>query len=74
MFDVSAHTYKKIISSIAVIGYDEIDIMKRGLDVYDNLRLQCLFVQPKSEQSSYNSLIFDVSATTTTTYNCVLYI
>lgn len=62
MFDISAHTYRKIISSIAVIGYDEIDIIKRGLDVYDNLRLQCLFVQPKTEHSTYNSLIFDVSA------------
>ena len=61
MFDVSAHTYKKIISSIAVIGYGEIDIIKRGLDVYDNLRLQCLFLQTKSEYSTYNSLIFDVS-------------
>ena len=65
MFDRSAHTYRKVISSIAVIGYDEIDIIKRGLSVNDNLPLQCLFVQPKAEHSTYNSLIFDVRTNST---------
>ena len=61
MFDRSAHTYKKLITSIAIIGYNEQDIIKRGLDFSENLRLCALFVQPVSQTSSYNSLIFDVS-------------
>ena len=61
MFDRSAHTYKKLISSIAIIGYNEQDIIKRGSDCSENLRLCTLFVQPASQASSYNSLTFDVS-------------
>lgn len=60
MFDRSAHTYRKIILSIAVIGYDEDKIKQRGL-AKDNLDFNCLFIMPKSEEGAYNSLIYNVS-------------
>ena len=59
MFDRSAHTYRKIILSIAVIGYEEEKIKQRGLGK-DNLDFNCLFIMPKSEDGAYNSLTYNV--------------
>ena len=59
MFDRLAHSYRRIIKSIAIIGYDEEKIKERGIKK-ENLEFHCLFILPKTEENSYNSLIYNV--------------
>ena len=42
MFDRLAHSYRRIVKSIAIIGYDEEKIKERGIKK-ENLDFQCLF-------------------------------
>ena len=59
MFDRLAHSYRRIVKSIAIIEKDEEKIKERGIKK-ENLDFQCLFILPKTEENSYNSLIYNV--------------
>ena len=60
MFDKYYSSYRNIISNIAIIGYLENEIIKRGNNTEKNLELTCLFAYPIYDENSYNSLTFDM--------------
>ena len=60
MFDVLNSSYKKIITSIGIIGYEEEDILKCNSNDYNKLQLHCLYAYPSKNDSTYNSLTYDM--------------
>ena len=60
MFDALYSTYKNIVSNIAIIGYLESDIIKRGINNDENLELNCLYSYPENDEASYNELTYDM--------------
>ena len=60
MFDPLYSSYKKIISNIAIIGYSEKDIIKRGKNINEKLELTCLFSYPIMDQKSYNVITYEM--------------
>ena len=60
MFDKFYSTYRNIISNIAIIGYPENEIIKRGNNLEENLELTCLFAYPIYDENSYNPLTFEM--------------
>ena len=59
MFD-ALNSYKKIISSIGIIGYDDQDIINCKNDEYFKLPLKCLYVFPEKNDSTFNTLTYDM--------------
>ena len=60
MFDILHASYKKIITSIAIIGYKEEDILKCNPNEYNKLKLDCLYAFPSNNESIYNSFTYDM--------------
>ena len=60
MFDINNPSYKKIISSIGIIGYNEQDIIECTNGDYNKLPLNCLYVYPTENDSTFNSLIYEM--------------
>ena len=46
MFDILNKSSEKIICNIGIIGYNEDEIIKRGLNIENNLSLHCLYIYP----------------------------
>ena len=60
MFDKLYSSFRKIISNIAIIGYTEEDIIKRGTNIDKKLELSCLYAYPTSDENAYNPLTYDM--------------
>ena len=60
MFDELYSSYRNIISNIAIIGYSENDIIKRGNNLNIQLELKCLFIYPNSDEKSYNEITYEM--------------
>jgi len=60
MFDVLNSSYRKIITSIGIIGYEEEDIIKCNPNDYNKLQLHCLYAYPSKNDSTYNNLTYDM--------------
>ena len=60
MFEKLYSSYRNIISNIAIIGYSENDIINRGNNLDQKLELTCLFSYPELDETSYNSLTYDM--------------
>ena len=61
MFDYfNNNSYKKIIISIGIIGYNEKDIIEYNNNDYNKLPLNCLYVYPKENDSIFNSLTYEM--------------
>ena len=60
MFEKLYSSYRNIISNIAIIGYSENDIINRGNNLDKKLELTCLFSYPELDETSYNSLTYDM--------------
>ena len=60
MFDKLYSSFRKIISNIAIIGYTEEDIIKRGINIDKKLELSCLYAYPTSDENAYNPLTYDM--------------
>ena len=60
MFEKLYSSYRNIISNIAIIGYSEKDIIKRGKNIDEKLELTCLFSYPMFDENSYNTLTYDM--------------
>ena len=60
MFDEFYKSFRNIISNIAIIGYSESDIIKRGSNIKENLELTCLYCYPVIDEKSYNSITYDM--------------
>ena len=60
MFDPLYSTYKKIISSVGIVGYLEEDIIKRGSNTKKNLQLNCLYAYPNKETCGLNPFIYQM--------------
>ena len=58
MFDIDNSYYKKIISCIGIIGYNEEDIKNNNTNDYNKLPLNCLYSFPKNNDSAFNSLTY----------------
>ena len=44
MFDILNKSSEKIICNIGIIGYNEDEILKRGLNIENNLSFHCLYL------------------------------
>ena len=60
MFEKLYSSFRNIISNIAIIGYSEDDIIKRGDNIDEKLELTCLFSYPNLDENSYNQLTYDM--------------
>ena len=60
MFDVLNSSYKKIISSLGIVGYLEEDIKNCKANEYNKLPLNCLYVFPSKNESTFNSLTYEM--------------
>ena len=60
MFDEFNASYRNIISNIAIHGYEESSIIKRGINTKEPLELRCLYSYPYSEEDEYNTTIYDM--------------
>ena len=60
MFDEYYTSYRNIISSIAIHGYEESAIISRGINTKTPLELTCLYSYPYSEEDEYNQPIYDM--------------
>ena len=60
MFDVLYSSFRNIISNIAIIGYSEKNIIKRGNNCNEKLELTCLFSYPSFDEKSYNEFTYDM--------------
>ena len=60
MFEKFYSSYRNIISNIAIIGYQENDIIKRGFNLDKKLELSCLFSYPINDENSYNEITYDM--------------
>ena len=60
MFDQNYSSFKYIISNIAIIGYSEEDIIKRGNNINETLKLTCLYSYPEFDNTAYNDITYDM--------------
>ena len=60
MFEKLYSSFRNIVSNVAIIGYSEDDIVRRGNNINEKLELSCLFSYPKLDENSYNSLTYDM--------------
>ena len=60
MFDILNKSSEKIICNIGIIGYNEDEIIKRGLNIENNLSLHCLYIYPNDNHSWLNNLTFQM--------------
>ena len=60
MFDILNSSYKKIISSLGIVGYLEEDIKNCKGNDYNKLPLNCLYVFPSKNESTFNSLTYEM--------------
>ena len=60
MFDILNKSSEKIICNIGIIGYNEDEIKKRGLNIENNLSLHCLYIYPNDNHSWLNNLTFQM--------------
>ena len=60
MFDELYSSYRNIISNIAIIGYSENDIKKRGNNISQKLELTCLYCYPEFDENAYTTLTYDM--------------
>ena len=60
MFDVLNSSYKKIISTIAIIGYKEEDIINCTNNDYNKIKLNCLYMFPTKNNLTFDSLIYEM--------------
>ena len=60
MFDILNKPSEKIIYNIGIIGYNEDEVIKRGVNIKKNLPLHCLYIYPNDNKSWLNNLIFQM--------------
>ena len=60
MFDILNKSSEKIICNIGIIGYNEDEIIKRGLNIENNLSLHCLYIYPNDNHSWLNNFTFQM--------------
>ena len=60
MFETLYSTYKNIISDLGIVGYLEEDIINRGLNIKNNLELNCLYAYPNKDSSFLNPFIYQM--------------